>query len=83
MAGRADDPRVRRRWPYVVAALLLSPVCALSAVKGADNWCDSQLMAAGEGYENKQVALSLLPPGVRCTGDIGDGRSERLWPIDW
>jgi hypothetical protein len=84
MAHGGDEPGGRRMWLYVVAAaLLLLPIGALSAAKGADNWCDSKLAAAGDGYENKRVSVSVLPPGVRCAGDIGSGRSESLWPINW
>ena len=68
----------------MVAALLLAPIGALFAAKAADNWCDSVLMAAGDGgYEDKQLSVSVLPPSVRCTGDIGGDQSESLWPINW
>jgi len=84
MADGAHEPQGRRKWPYLVAALLLTPLGALSVAKGADNWCDSELMAASDaGYSNKQVSVSVLPPGVRCTGDIGGGRAESMWPFDW
>jgi hypothetical protein len=84
VADGTDESRQRRKWPYLIAALLLTPIGALSAAKGADNWCDSRLMAASDdGYENKRMSVSVLPPGVRCTGDIDTGPSESMWPIDW
>ena len=84
MTDGADEHNRRRRWPYVVAAVVLAPIAVLSAAPGAEGWCRSELMAAGDGgYENKQVSVRVLPPGVRCTGDIGSGSAESMWPINW
>jgi hypothetical protein len=49
VADRTDERKERRKWPYVVAAVLLTPIGTLVAAKGADNWCDSELMAASDG----------------------------------
>lgn len=61
------------------------PFGALLVVHGAHNWCSSELMAAGGGnYQNKRVSIRVLPPGVRCQGDLGDdGPFEAMWPINW
>ena len=84
MADGADEPKGRWKWSYLVAAILLTPIGALFVAKGADNWCDSELMAASDGgYQDKQLFVSVLPPGVRCEGNISSGRSESMWPIDW
>ena len=85
MADTADPTARRRKWPYVVVAVLLAPIGALVLAKGADNWCDSDLMAASEdgSYSSKKLSVSLLPPGVECAGDIAGGRHESMWPINW
>jgi len=85
MADGADQTTRGRRWPYVVVAGFLAPIGAVVLAKGADNWCDSELMAVSEdgSYANKQLSVSLLPPAVECTGDIAGGRHESVWPIDW
>jgi len=84
MGHGTDEAKKRRKWPYVVTAVLLTPIGVVIAAKGADNWCDSELMEAGDGnYQNKQLSVSALPPGVRCTGDTGGRQSESLWPINW
>jgi|GEM_PF-4653995 len=84
MADGTDEPIERRKWPYLVTAVLLALVGALVVAKGADNWCDSGLMAASDGgYSDKQISVRVLPPGVRCTGDTDGDRSESMWPINW
>lgn len=81
---QAGERIARRRWPFVVAAIVLAPIAVLFAAQGAEGWCSAKLMSAGDGgYENKQMSVSVLPPGVLCRGDIGSRRSESMWPIDW
>ena len=84
MAKRAAETKGRRTLPYLVAGVLLAPIGALTVAKGADTWCDAELMAAGDGsYGDKQLSVSVLPPGVRCTGEIGGDETESFWPINW
>ncbi len=85
MSDTADQTRRRRKWSYVLVTILLAPIGALVLANGADNWCGSDLMAASEdgGYSDKRLSVSLLPPGVECTGDVPGGRHESMWPINW
>ena len=77
------DRRLQRWWVALVV-VLASPIVLLMGGKGAENWCESQAMAAADSYSNKEMSVRLWPPGDRCSADVPDGsRFEAWWPIDW
>lgn len=76
----------RRRWPIVITMLLLLPIFGLGGFAGSTVWCEHV------GYDShgiqtladKEVSITVWPPGFRCAGDRPDGtQAVEYWPIGW